>query len=206
MNPIPLEFLAASPLHASAKRWIEEAEPGGSTKAVSQKIVERFRAKGYSFAGTAYSITTGHGEFEHEGPPMESAEGARGFQRPSVNLRSNRQLLSVRVTADGFIYTKPVPPPPGAGGTAYSPLGGVARQEQRRRPGDDRDDWRSPSSSGSTASDPAPGVPRGLLALRETEMHGFPWSAIGHVTPQCSGALIAPNKVCVAAIRLDQRS
>ena len=53
---------------------------------------------------------------------------------------------------------------------------------------------RSPSDAKVEENAP---VGRKLQELREITEHEFPWSAIGHVSPQCTGSLIAPNKVQV---------
>ena len=52
---------------------------------------------------------------------------------------------------------------------------------------------RSPSDA--KVEDEKVAMGRKLQELQETTEHEFPWSAVGHVSPQCTGSLISPNKV-----------
>ena len=154
---------------------------------------DRFLAAGFRFAGLANSSFWKH---------------------PNGGGAAATQLLLTRVTADGRVYTKPVPTPPWVRGVRdgradivsrpsfYRPQGGGALASTGPVRPDSALLHLMPAVPRLTANgtdvDGMVGIGRGLRELKESTSHSFPWSAVGRVTPKCSGALVAPNKVLTA--------
>eukprot|EP00951_Prasinocladus_malaysianus_P029835 scaffold277473_cov48-Prasinocladus_malaysianus.AAC.1 len=106
---------------------------------------------------------------------------------PNKSLRGPISLL--RITNDGYLYARKVEPP------SFRNGGPVIMTNPTRAP---MPKWAGWMTSAENMDQPETTSRRQLLRLREALSQEFPWSAVGFVSPQCSGALIAPNKVLTA--------